>query len=408
MRKIYLLASFLTASITILTSCAQLKFHNKPIAPLETFVPQNLDAKSQDVEYVSKIESFVIILDASASMQDEYTGAVNKGHPKFTVAKDILARMNNTLPEIDVKCAFVTFGHGQFKPFETFVIYELKQYSRGLLEDALTRSTPPQGSSPAGNGIKDALNILLTSGGRKAVILVSDGEDLIGCPLERTKDLKEMYGDSVCVYTIFVGNTAEGEEALKDIAREASCGFSVTTEGIASSENMADFVENVFLTSVPKQNIDSDGDGVYDKDDECPETPKGAIVDSRGCWVVKGITFDYKKWDIKEEFGSNLSNIVEILQKNPNMNIQIEGHTDNIGSMEYNIDLSQKRAKAVKNYLVGKGIDESRISTAGFGFKKPIAPNDTEEGRSLNRRAEIVPMKMKAVLLPNDKILNNE
>ena len=118
MRKIYLLASFLTASITILTSCAQLKSHKKPIEPLETFVPQNLDAKSQNVEYVSKIESFVIILDASASMQDEYIGAVNKWHPKFTVAKDILARMNNTLPEIDVKFAFVTFGHGYFKPFE--------------------------------------------------------------------------------------------------------------------------------------------------------------------------------------------------------------------------------------------------------------------------------------------------
>ena len=275
----------------------------------------------------------------------------------------------------------------------TSVVYELTKYSRGLLEDALTMSTHPQGSSPAGNGIEDAWNILLTSGGQNAVILVSDGEELIGSPLGRAKDLKEMYGDRVCIYTIFVGNTAEGEEALREIAREANCGFSVTANGIASSENMADFVEKVFLTGVPKQDIDSDGDGVYDKDDECPDTPKGAIVDSRGCWVVKGITFDYKKWDIKEEFNSNLSNIVEILQKNPNMRIRIEGHTDNIGSMEYNIDLAQKRAKAVKNYLVGKSIDESRISTAGFGFKKPIAPNDTEECRSLNRRAEIVPIK---------------
>jgi len=81
------------------------------------------------------------------------------------------------------------------------------------------------------------------------------------------------------------------------------------------------------------------------------------------------------------------------LQKNPDMHIRIEGHTDNIGSMEYNIDLSQKRAQAVKDYLVGKGIDESRVSTVGFGYERPIAPNDTEEGRSLNRRAEIVPIK---------------
>jgi len=391
MRKIYLLASFLTASITILTSCAQLKSLKKPIETLETFVPQNLDSQSHDVKYVPKIESFVIILDSSASMQDEYIGAVNKGHPKFTVAKDILARMNNTLPEIDVKCAFITFGQGYFKPFETSVVYELTKYSRSLLEDALISATPPQGSSPAGYGIKDAWNILLTSGGQNAVILVSDGEELIGSPLEKAKDLKEMYGDRVCLYTIFVGNTAE--EDLRELAREVKCGFSVTADEIASSDNMADFVKKVFLTVVPKQDIDSDGDGVYDKDDECPDTPKGAIVDSRGCWVVKGITFDYKKWDTKEEFDSNLSNIVDVLQKNPNMYIRIEGHTDNIGSMEYNIDLSQKRARAVKNYLVGKGINESRVSIVGFGYKKPIAPNDTEEGRALNRRAEIVPIK---------------
>ncbi|GAN33795.1 MAG: VWA domain-containing protein [Candidatus Brocadia sp. AMX2] len=396
MQKIYLLASFLTMSITILTGCAQLKPHKKPIEPLETFVPQNLGAEFQDVEYIPKIKSFVIILDASASMEDVYTGAVNKGHPKFAVAKDILTRMNTTLPEIDINSALVTFGHGFFKPLDkTFVVYELTKHSRGLLENALNGVTIPEGSSPAGNAIKDATNLLLTSGGQNAVILVSDGEQLIGSPLARAQDLKEIYGDKVCLYTIFVGNTAEGAKALRELAREVQCGFSVTADEIASSDDMADFVKKVFLTAIPKQvsDIDSDGDGVYDKDDECPDTPKGAIVDSRGCWVVKGITFDYKKWAIKEEFNSNLSNIVDILQKNPDMHIRIEGHTDNIGSMEYNIDLSQKRAQAVKNYLVGKGIQESRVSTVGFGYKKPIAPNDTEEGRSLNRRAEIVPIK---------------
>ncbi|MFO0795713.1 MAG: OmpA family protein, partial [Candidatus Brocadiaceae bacterium] len=394
MRKIYLLALFLTAPITILAGCAQLKALKKPVGPLETFVPQNLDSESQDVKYVSKIESFVIILDASASMEDAYTGTVNTGHSKFDVAKDILMRMNNTLPEIDINSALVTFGHGFFKPLDkTFIVYELTKHSRGLLENVLNGATVPQGCSPAGDAIKDAKNILLTSGGQNAVILVSDGEQLIGSPLAKAKDLKEMYGDRVCLYTIFVGNTAEGKQELRELAREAKCGFSVTADEIASSDNMADFVKKVFLTATPKQvsNIDSDGDGVYDKDDECPDTPKGAIVDSRGCWVVKGVAFDYKKWDIKEEFDSNLSNIVDVLQKNPNMSIRIEGHTDNIASMEYNIELSQKRAQAVKNYLVKRGIEESRIATVGFGFKKPIASNDTEEGRALNRRAEIVP-----------------
>lgn len=398
MRKLYLWALFLMASSIMFAGCAQLASLKKPLGPMETFIPKDLVAESQDVQYVPKIESFVVILDASASMQDAYDGVVNKGHPKFAVAKDMVMRMNSTLPEIDINSALVTFGHGFFKPLDkTYIVYDLTKHSRGLLENALNGITAPAGCSPAGYAIKDAKNLLLTSGGQNAVILVCDGEQLLGSPLSRAQELKEMYGDRVCLYTIFVGNTVEGKRELREIAREAQCGFSVTADEIASSENMADFVKKVFLTELPKQaqdsDIDSDGDGVYDKDDECPDTPKGAIVDARGCWVVKGVTFDYKKWDIKEEFNSNLSNVVEILQNNPDMKIRIEGHTDNIGSMDYNIDLSQKRARAVKNYLVGKGIQESRITTAGFGFKHPIAPNDTEAGRALNRRAEIVPIK---------------
>ncbi len=395
MRKIYRLASFFAASITILTGCAQLMPHKETVGPLETFVPQNLASESQEVKYVPKIESFVIILDASASMEDKYTGTVNKGHSKFEVAKDILMRMNNTLPELDINSAMVTFGHGFLKHKEnTYIIYGLTKHSRSLLNNELNGAVIPQGCSPAGNAIKDVWNILLTSGGQNAVILVSDGEQLYGCPLTKAQDLKKMYGDRVCLYTIFVGNTAAGEQELRDITREADCGFSVTADAIASSENMADFVKKVFLTAVPKEkDVDSDGDGVPDKYDECPDTPKGAIVDSRGCWVIKGVAFDYKKWNIKEEFDSNLNNVVDVLQKNPDLHIRIEGHTDNIGSMKYNIDLSQKRAQAVKNYLVEKGIDASRITTEGFGFQRPIASNDTEKGRALNRRAEIVPVK---------------
>ncbi len=396
MRKIHLLASLLTASTIILTGCAQLQSFKKPLPPLETFAPIDLNAESQNMEYVAKVESFVIVLDASASMDEKYQGAVNKGYPKFIVAKDIISRMNSTLPEVDLKSSLVTFGHGFFTPQKrSATIYELTPHSRDLLDNALARAVQAQGSSPAGDGIEKTWNLLLTSGGQNAVIIVSDGEELANSPSAKIQDLKEMYGDRVCIYTIHVGNNPEGNEVLKGLVREARCGFSVTADEIASGENMADFVKKVFLTAVPKQqvDVDSDGDGVYDKDDECPDTPKGAIVDSRGCWVVKGVTFDYKKWDIKEEFNSNLSNIVEVLQKNPGLRIKIEGHTDNIATMEYNIKLSQKRAQAVKNYLVAKGIDESRISTAGFGFKRPIASNDTEAGRALNRRAEIVPIK---------------
>ncbi len=139
--------------------------------------------------------------------------------------------------------------------------------------------------------------------------------------------------------------------------------------------------------------MDGDGDGVLDDQDVCPDTPKDAIVDKRGCWVVQGVQFDYKKWDVRPRFNSNLDNVENILKTNPELIIRIEGHTDDIGSMDYNLNLSSKRAQSIKDYLVGKGIDEWRITTIGLGYTQPIADNDTPEGRALNRRAEIVPVK---------------
>jgi hypothetical protein len=135
--------------------------------------------------------------------------------------------------------------------------------------------------------------------------------------------------------------------------------------------------------------IDSDGDGVPDYKDRCPETPVGATVNSIGCWVLRGINFDYNKWDIKPQFVNVLDKNVEVLKQNSNLKIEVQGHTDSIASETYNQMLSEKRADSAKAYLTSQGIDSGRISTRGFGESKPVASNDTPEGRSENRRIEI-------------------
>jgi OOP family OmpA-OmpF porin len=80
-----------------------------------------------------------------------------------------------------------------------------------------------------------------------------------------------------------------------------------------------------------------------------------------------------------------------VMQKNPELKMQVDGHTCNLGLTAYNLKLSEKRAKAVKNYLVGKGINKGAISTKGYGASKPTASNDTRQGRVLNRRAVLEP-----------------
>jgi len=139
--------------------------------------------------------------------------------------------------------------------------------------------------------------------------------------------------------------------------------------------------------------LDSDKDGVIDGSDQCPNTPEGATVDSRGCWILKNLNFDTNKADIKAEGARILDDVVSIMQANPSLKLEVQGHTDNKGSAAYNKKLSQKRADSVMDYLAKKGIGKDRLSAIGYGFDKPAASNDTEEGRTENRRVELTPVQ---------------
>lgn len=102
------------------------------------------------------------------------------------------------------------------------------------------------------------------------------------------------------------------------------------------------------------------------------------------------INFDFAKWDIKPESLPVIDELVDQMMSRPKLKIEIQGHTDNVGTQEFNQVLSEKRANAVKEAIVSRGIDESRIRTRGFGLTRPIANNDTEEGRAKNRRTQFV------------------
>lgn len=146
---------------------------------------------------------------------------------------------------------------------------------------------------------------------------------------------------------------------------------------------------------------DSDKDGVCDGLDKCPDTPAGVKVDKDGCpipeIVEKGRTtlevlFDFDKSTIKGNYSKDIDALADVMKKYEVLNVTIEGHTDNVCKSKnpnYNKKLSQRRADAVKKYLVEKsGIDAKRLTAIGFGAEKPIASNETKEGRQKNRRVE--------------------
>lgn len=153
--------------------------------------------------------------------------------------------------------------------------------------------------------------------------------------------------------------------------------------------------ESLYASNVQSRLADADRDGVIDARDLCPNTPEGAAVDNDGCTnqstkllsVELNVLFDSGKAGIKPRFYSELKDLAKFLQDHPKSTVVIEGHTDSKGSAELNRELSQRRATAIADVLIDSfRIKADRVKGIGYGETRPIADNDTESGRKLNRR----------------------
>lgn len=143
-------------------------------------------------------------------------------------------------------------------------------------------------------------------------------------------------------------------------------------------------------TPVVVKDSDSDGDGVVDRLDKCPNTEKNVLVDEVGCPIAVNlkVLFDFDKATIKEAYTQKLNRFAEVLKTYPAVKTNLSAHTDSVGSDEYNMKLSQQRADAVKKALINLGISTERITSVGYGETRPVATNETAEGREQNRRVE--------------------
>ena len=229
----------------------------------------------------------------------------------------------------------------------------------------------------------------------------------------------------------------DGVSDKNDKCSNTPAGVAVTPDGCpidSDKDGVADYLDKCPNTPIGvKVNangcpLDSDGDGISDDIDKCPNTPQGVMVSADGCPVdtdgdgvpdyldkcptvagiaenkgcppvkaaaikvfdkaLRGIHFETAKAVIKGESFQILNDIVVIMNEDPEYNLEINGHTDAVGTAEYNQDLSQRRAYAVVKYLTDKGIDPKRMTAKGFGEAVPVADNDTPDGRALNIRVE--------------------
>jgi OOP family OmpA-OmpF porin len=148
----------------------------------------------------------------------------------------------------------------------------------------------------------------------------------------------------------------------------------------------------------PEQ-LDSDADGVSDALDQCNDTPVGQVVDEKGCpklfegtartVILEGVTFSTGKSALTDQSKAILTNVAQSLVANPEVRVEVAGHTDNTGGRRTNMRLSQARADAVRDFLEANGVAADRITAKGYGPDKPVASNRTAEGRAQNRRVEL-------------------
>ena len=240
--------------------------------------------------------------------------------------------------------------------------------------------------------------------------------DANGCPLDSDKDGVPDYLDQ-CANTQ-AGVPVDGKGCPRDTDKDGvpdyldKCqtpkGVPVNAEGCSPDEDKDGIVD--FLDKCPSTPagvtvdaagcpVDSDKDGVPDHLDKCANTLEGVAVDKNGCpnknqdldKLKKGIQFKSGSAKLTASSNKTLNNIVKLMKKLPNVNLEIQGHTDDVGKAEKNKKISEQRAQAVVKYLVKKGIDADRLRAVGYGPDMPIADNKTKKGRALNRRVELVP-----------------
>lgn len=207
-----------------------------------------------------------------------------------------------------------------------------------------------------------------------------------GCPLDSD-------GDGVLDAADKCPNTPAGA-----VVNGEGCPVDSDGDGVADAKDRCPNTAPGVPVNADGCPLDGDGDGVPDAGDACPNTAAGTAVDARGCptlfgtessFTLTGVTFETSSAVIRPSSFGKLDEVAQALKGNPEVRVEISGHTDNVGSEDGNQRLSLARAQAVRQYFIEKGVAADRLEARGFGESKPVTTNETPEGRAENRRVEM-------------------
>ena len=314
-------------------------------------------------DFIKTADNFIILFDSSDSMKE----FVNKGtkETKYDVVKRILGQRQRDLPDLGYNA-----GMYIYTPWQE--VYPMSPYDPAKFAAAIDNlPESPKGRTPLPEGILELGPILEKLSGKTAVFVFSDGtfNHLTGVklPEDHTRELAEKNND--CFYMISSATTWQAGKRLDDMAKANACSRVIPIEAFVNNPGyMTGALYTVKASAVVETTTEARIAGLRAQDGN----------------------FDFDRYDLRPEFRSELDEVGEFLQNNPDAYVKLVGYTCNIGSEEYNLGLSNRRANSAAEYLTSKhNIDRSRIVVNYYGEANPIASNDTEEDRAQNRRVEV-------------------
>lgn len=321
-----------------------------------------------EAKQIPRVDNFVILIDQSGSMFMEHK---ERKEVKAVLVKKMLLEMNKRIPELGYTAAIQGFY-----PEETLI--GPQTYSRYFFEQEI-QNLPDEGKifgnlTPLGTEIEALDKVMSGFSGKTSVIVVSDGEVNQGKdPYEAAKAITNEY-TNICFDIISLADSPEGGQTLRKINSLGSCTFADGEEMMSDLVAIETFLSNVLYMEV---------EDVAAEEMKVQEVAPNIIT-------VGGGYFGFNSAEINEAAWTAIANVVtEKVGKNPGSSLVIEGHTDSTGPSDYNQNLSERRAEAVKEFFASKGIPAASMTTVGYGETMPRVSNTTPEGRAVNRRVDI-------------------
>ncbi|MEN8687728.1 MAG: OmpA family protein [Desulfuromonadales bacterium] len=328
-------------------------------------------------ELVKKVDNFVIFIDQSGSMA---WAKATPGNQKFEQAVAAVKRLEPETPELGYNSAVATFA-----PYKT--VSQPATYEKGSLAAAVAGISPPFNQlTPMGDGLSDVAPLVDSLSGKTALIVFTDGVSNTGTdPVAQAKELYAENGSNLCIHVVSYADKPAGEQTIAAIRELSGCSVVADAETLATDAGAAQFAKDVLY----EERMPAPAPKPKPKPKPVP-VPAPAPAPVAKEVVTFNLLFGFDKADITDEMIPVLEQVKMILDEEPDTDFVLSGHTCSIGPETYNQGLSERRAGAVKNWLVSNGVAESRLQAKGYGETQPKYDNTTKEGRKLNRRVEMI------------------